>query len=230
MTYLPVESNPEVTVDSLFGEYLLFGVLGKLLYKYPDQAWYQSLADDEIFIELPVFSEQAELHEGISLLKKWSENYQGGAQGRFDELRNEYTRLFIGLGTVLAPPWESVFFSEKRLIFQEETLQVRSWYRQFGLEVEKINHEPDDHLGLELAFLAHLSGLAAEALQNSDLEKYEEIQKAYLQFLIEHPLRWAEIWCEQVLAHAQTDFFRGLALIIKGVFVEKASAVKGLER
>ncbi|MBO2519906.1 MAG: molecular chaperone TorD, partial [Firmicutes bacterium] len=40
---------------------------------------------------------------------------------------------------------------------------MRNWYARYGLVAEKKGQEPDDHVGLELEFVAHLAGLALEA-------------------------------------------------------------------
>ena len=71
-------------------------------------------------------------------------------------------RAFSSSAKVLTPP-ESVYFSEERLVFQEETLQVREWYRRFDLQSVKL-HEPDDHVGLELTFWLILPNVAWQHL------------------------------------------------------------------
>ena len=52
------------------------------------------------------------------------------------------------------------------MIFQEQTLHVRQWYSRFGLQVVKLHKEPDDHIGLELEFVAHLANLALQAIRS----------------------------------------------------------------
>lgn len=84
------------------------------------------------------------------------------------------------VGKVLAPPWGSVYMSEERLVFQKETLEVRNWYREFGLAAENLYREPDDHIALELGFLAHLAKLEYEALKAKDVIRYQEIRQAQL--------------------------------------------------
>ena len=140
--------------------------------------------------------------------------------GWFHELEEDYTRLFVGPGQVLAPPWESVFVREGRLVFTEDTLEVRSWYRRCGLEPVNLYREPDDHLGLEMAFLAHLANQAAAALAESDLAGYERWLDRQREFCAAHPARWALVFCAQMEEYARTDFFRGLARMSQGALVE----------
>jgi hypothetical protein len=40
--------------------------------------------------------------------------------------------------------------------------------------------------------------------------------------LAEHLLKWASIWYSLVLEHAQTEFYRGMALLVRGVLTELA--------
>ncbi len=211
----------------LAGEALVFGLLGKLWFEYPERVWLQSLADETIFDEIPFGAEQPEVAAGLALLQQWSRDHQPARlNGSFDDLRADYTRLFIGPGKVLAPPWESAYFNEERLTFQAQTLQVRNWYRRFGLESVKLHSEPDDHAGLELAFLAHLAKLGLTALEQGDEARLAETLEAQRQFLAAHPLRWIPAWCNQVAAQANTDFYRGVARLTRGALAELASVLE----
>src|SRR5690606_33022658 len=126
--------------------------------------------------------------------------------------------LFVGTGPhVLAPPWESVYVSTEPLLFQKETLEVRNWYARFGVEARNKAHEPDDHAGLELEFLAHLAGLGLKALDEGNEAGLQDAMDAQRAFLQEHPLRWMPAWCTHVEEQAATDFYRGCALITRGL-------------
>jgi TorA maturation chaperone TorD len=204
----------------LTGEMLTFALLGRAFYVYPDQAWIQSLATEEVFAQAPFAETRPETVEALALLQRWS---GGASPSAFDDICSDYTRLFIGPGKVLAPPWESVYFSEDRLTFQESTLQVRGWFRRFGLESDKLHHEPDDHIGLEFEFVAHLARCALLALEQNDEARYDATIEARRQFIAEHPGRWAAGWCEQVEKHARTDFYRGMAMLARGAVAEALS-------
>ena len=110
-----------------------------------------------------------------------------------EKLEQDYLRLFVGLGTPLAPPWESAWASDARLLFQRETLDVRYWYRSAGLEISGLHAEPDDHIGLELEFIGRL-------LEQGDTDAAER-------FAAEHPRAWASRWCDAVQQHATLPFY-----------------------
>lgn len=204
----------------LTGEMLTFALLGKAFYVYPEQAWIRSLVAEDVFAQAPFAESQPDVVAGLASLQRWSRTVSENA---FADLCSDYTRLFIGPGKVLAPPWESVYFSEDRLTFQESTLQVREWYRRFGLESDKLHHEPDDHIGLELEFVAHLARRALLALEQHDQGGYDAAVGAQGQFIAEHLGRWASGWCGQVEAQAQTDFYRGVAMLTRGAVAEAAN-------
>lgn len=129
-------------------------------------------------------------------------------------LRRDYTRLFVGPGRPLAPPWESIYTDAERLHFAEDTLRVRAAYRQHGWQVTNLGREPDDHLGFELDFVRRLCATAIERAdegQWSDLSAILEDQRA---FLDGHLLRWVPAWAFDVSAHAQTGFYRGMAALL----------------
>ena len=206
----------------LTGETLLFSLLGKILYQIPAQEWLQPLVDNEVFTEAPFAETQPDVLKGLALLEKWSHAYQQDSQSNdlFKELQVDYTNLFTGMRKFPVAPWESVYFSDERLVFQTQTMDVRAWYRRYGLEVQKLHQEPDDHIGLELMFIAHLAQLALAALEAGKELEFEQALDAQRGFLSKHISQWVPLWCEQMLEYARTDFYRGLTLVIRGALLE----------
>jgi TorA maturation chaperone TorD len=212
--------NPSATEwqEILMGETLLLSLISRVIYNYPDRAWYQSLYEEDVFSEVPFAADKDETKTGLALMRKWGKD--GITDESFEKLHVDYTRLFIGVGKVLAPPWESVHFGEERLMFQERTLEVRTWYRRFGLEAERKYKEPDDHIGLELLFLSHLATLGIQALEKEDQDRFNELLDAQREFFKMHPGTWALTWCGLVDRNAQTEFYKGLAHLTRGALSE----------
>ena len=157
-----------------------------------------------------------------SALNQWVQQPGSISAAMIQDLNVDNTRLFVGLGRVLAPLWESVYYSEERLVFQESTLDVRHWYRRFGLEPENLHREPDDHIALEMAFIANLANFSVQALDIGDLDRCESLLQAQRDFADAHLLRWSLSWCQKVLENARTDFYRGIALLTRGALTELA--------
>jgi len=195
--------SPVEWQEILMGEALLLGLLSRVIYQYPDRSWIQSLYVDDIFSEMPFAADQDETKSGVALVQQWGR--KGVTDEAFERLKLDYTRLFIGVGKVLAPPWESVHLSEKKLIFQERTLEVRDWYKRFGLE---------------LLFLSHLASLGIQSLEKEDQTRFNELLDAQREFIKMHPGTWALTWCGLVERNAQTDFYKGFAYLTHGALFE----------
>ena len=218
---MKTDYSAEEWKDLLTGESLLLAVLGKLLYSAPNRDWLEELIHSGIFAEAPFGGSQPLVQRGFEMMQAWCEqNRQNLTDDHYADLQEDYLRLFIGLDKVLAPVWESVYFNEEHLVFQEQTYQVRVWYRRFGAEIENFRKEPDDHIGLELIFVAFLAQRALENLQRKDEQAFEEDLRAQRNFLDEHLLRFAPNWFDLVEQHAATDFYRALGHLIWGSLQE----------
>jgi TorA maturation chaperone TorD len=219
--------NIESWNSTLLGETLLFGLLGKIIYQDLNRSLLESLIKDEVFNETPFGESQTEVQHGMELLSFWSrENANGISDTEFDLLKQDHLKLFIGLNIMPTPPWESVYFSEKHMVFQEQTIQVREWYARFGVQAERINNEPDDHIGLEMLFISHLASLALQAIKEDDQNKLNDILQAQRDFLSEHLLRWGPVWAKLVKQYANTDFYRGIAHLTHGALLAIAETLE----
>ena len=216
--------------DWLTGELLLFGLLGRLLYTLPERDWYRSLVADDVFAELPLPADQPDVAAALQRLQAWRGGLGGQlADDAFAALQADYNRLFVGPGPAEAPLWESVYFNDERMLFQEQTAQVRHWYEAFGLQRTSTAREPEDHLGLELSFLAHLAAQSLQALDEQRPAALDELLSAQRQFLRDHPLRWVPAWHGLVEGQARTDFWRAIAQLTHGALHVVADHL-GLER
>lgn len=140
-----------------------------------------------------------------------------GAEEDLLTLARDYQRLFIGPGRVLAPPHESVHLTRDRLVFDQQTREVRAAYRQFGRVAPALHREPDDHLGLELDFLAHLCLRTLDALDAGDEASVDATLATQQTFLTNHTLVFADKVTDLIAEHARTDFYRGVGLLVAGV-------------
>lgn len=220
-------TNDEIIHAGLAGQMLLFGFLGLALQGEPDRSRLNEWIAAEVFSEAPFGGEQGDVRQGMAELAQWTqENAPLISDAAYQALREDRLRLLVGMGPVLAPPWESVYFSQERLLFQEETLQVRQWYARFGLEVERLYHEPDDHIGLEYSFLAHLASLGLQAAERGDAAELADLRQAQAEFVSQHLLRWEPAWARLMLQHAHTDFYRGLAQLAHGALLALAGELQ----
>lgn len=208
--------NPD-WIPTLTGEVLLTGLLAKVIYTEPAEALFNALIAEDIFSEIPFGANQEESQQGMAILSQWAGEQQGAlGKPALDALKVDYLALFIGPAKMHAPLWESVYFSKEHLVFQERTLEVRKWYRRFGLQVEHLNNEPDDHIGLEFSFIAHLASQALHAAEVRDLTGFIHHWNAQKEFFSAHLLQWGPEWSRLVIQNARTDFYRGIGHLTLG--------------
>lgn len=192
----------------------LFSLLGRLIYGVPDRKLIDAFAREKPYEAIPFVDTQA-VGDIQSDFTAWATDWERNESDRkFSELRAEYTRLFVGQRKVIAPLWESVYFNRDRMVFQEETFQVRSAYRRYGLQVDKLSHEPDDHLCYELLFIAALFGKCAEHEEKGNRDEAQKVWNDLRSFTLFHPLTWTSKWNDLVQENTQCKFYRGYAALV----------------
>lgn len=221
MSEITKQMTAEAWTEQFLGQYLLFGLLGKLLYSNPDSTLLKPVIEGDLFDEAPFASNNPDVVAGLSLLQQWSKQYQQPARHKevLTETQVDYMRLFAITERLPLAPWESFYGNDERLLFQESMLDVRNWYARFGLELVNAHREPDDHIGLELLFMAHLAQMGLKAVEEGNALNLEQAVAAQSGFLTNHLLKWAPQWSEQMVQHARTDYYRGLALVVRGALL-----------
>ncbi len=131
-------------------------------------------------------------------------------------LEADFRRLFVGPGHLVAPPWESVHVSGEGLTFAAQTLDVRRAYAEFGLEAPALHREPDDHVGLELAFVGELAVAALRAADAGDVVGQTHVVTAMARFAEAHLAVWVPGFARLVAEHADTALYRGVGLLLDG--------------
>lgn len=196
------------------GRELVYSFLARVYQEGPNQEMLGALAGEQFLDELAADSQNEDLTAGCRQMQAELAAHRGDLETYHQELQGDYNRLFVGPGHLEAPPWESVYRSKEHLLFSKETLAVRDFYRSFGLESKKKNREPDDHLGLELEFMAWLCREGSARIQNGG--DFEELLTGQQRFLQEHLQQWVPALTADIQRAARTDFFRGLARLTRG--------------
>lgn len=140
---------------------------------------------------------------GAALLMEALRPLQSLTDEGLEAIRQEYTKLFLGPEELVAPPWESVYTTKARALFQESTLEVRNWYKRFGYQPAGYPNYPDDHISLMLHFLALLTGEALACLE-SCAEGYKNVLKGQKEFAQSHLLNWLPRY-EQDMDKSETN-------------------------
>jgi len=90
---------------------------------------------------------------------------------------------------------------------QQPMFEVRGWYEQYGMTAENWRTRSEDHLALQLQFIARLLDKAGDAGQSP------ELLQSVARFLDEHLLRWINDFGQRVAQRCATGFYAGSALL-----------------
>lgn len=182
--------------------------LARLLDREPDAELIVQLAGapSRDWFGLSVTGEGAAL--GLALLDQYMKQAtatDASLAAAVEELAADYADLFLTFGKRLAAN-ESFWLTDDHIERQEPMFDVRGWYAHYGVAAENWRMRPDDHLVLQLAFVARLlqSGNEAARLDAG-------------RFLDRHLLRWSKDLFGGVARRADTAFFGGLALVSEAI-------------
>lgn len=143
---------------------------------------------------------EGELEAGYARLKSYLDQC---GENACEELAVDYASTFLAAGQAkveAALPYESIYTSEKHIFMQESWEDAVCRYAQKGLgKGETIRDLQEDHLALELEFMANL------------VEK--DPPEEQLDFLKSHLLNWVEAFYEDVNRYAKTEFYKAVAEI-----------------
>jgi TorA maturation chaperone TorD len=133
--------------------------------------------------------------EGVSLLPTNADD-----QRAWDDLAAEYAAIYL-TGAYGASPYESVWTDDDRLTCQGAMFELREIYHQAGLMAANWRQRPDDHLVLQLLYIAHAARHAASV----------EDWRALATMLDEHLLRWVGQFAARITERSSSLFYVGLA-------------------
>ena len=126
----------------------------------------RALADEEIPLSFLESLRAMELETGTEL-----DAFAGGLaeldddalEGQRRELAADHASALLGMSVDPVSPYESVHTSEKHLMMQEARDAVVAAYREQGFAASKDLRTPEDHISLELDFMAALCERLADA-------------------------------------------------------------------
>lgn len=158
---------------------------------------------DRVAASFAFESEDANLVQGVQALK----SYLGGIDEQgIEQLAVWFDRIFFGMGPLSAShafPYESVYTSQRGLLMQEAYAATRRAYREQGMRKSDTFAEPDDHIAVQLSFMAALCTRALEALEDCNEELVVAACKVQRDFLNTHILNWIDRFAADVRAAAK---------------------------
>lgn len=121
-----------------------------LTMRYPDPVF----CNDTFFDTLESLLASLDWQTELVAIEQW----RAQSPDPVDELRTEYTRLFINSSSrSTVPPYASIYLDGDTCLQGRTTERTRDFYRERGYDLAE-ETEPADHISLELDFLAALAG------------------------------------------------------------------------
>ncbi|NLG10822.1 MAG: molecular chaperone TorD family protein [Coriobacteriaceae bacterium] len=179
--------------------------------------------------DFPLLPANEQMEEALSALADCTKRLTQYSQAEAQTAVNvEFTRLFIGPGKPSAPPWESLYRERAVTLFGRPTEEMRELYRRKGLRIERPGKQLEDHLGLELLYLAHcIDEVIAEVsvgkspptdeLARIDYLREESIEQ--LAFIRKHPLWWIDRLFENATNAMSIGYYPPLIKLAWGVLL-----------
>ena len=204
----------------------LYSLMHKLFGREPDEELLNILTDEHTGEAFGLLSEEEKdiMDRTAVFLGEIREEKQNPAF--LEETKDEYTRLFIGPMSLVAPPWESVYGQKDAMLFQESTLEVRNTYRQYGLIPEGYPHVADDSLALELHFMALLAQRGLDAFYAGKNDDLTADLTGSSDFLKKHLLVWVPKFLERMKGAKTSILYPQMCLVLDEFLRKDAETVK----
>lgn len=127
------------------------------------------------------------------------------------EAAAQFAALLLNMSANPVHPYESVYTSAENLLMQRSRDEVLAAYRQAGFERSGDLNVPEDHVAIELEFMARLCRKEADALRAGDEAAAQAARDLQRDFLRDHVLAWVPQLCDDLEKRAQPGLYRGLA-------------------
>lgn len=159
-----------------------------------------------------LFEQLLEGSEETGLLKGYVDSVEGkDAQELFASSKSEFAALFLGMSAKPVFTSESVYLSENHCLMQEQRDEVLALYRSAGFVPDASFREPEDHIAVELSFMAQLCALALENVKEGDADAAEEYADRQKEFFESHLGKWTFEFCAAVRQNNRANFYRAVA-------------------
>jgi TorA maturation chaperone TorD len=224
--FLPFPYKEEMQILAM-GRVQFSAFLKSHFLNLPDEEFITPLRKADFLNALGAIQTNQDLHpdiiRGAGLMQGYLENHQHTSSEELSQLLGkDRTRLYRGVSPSYGPPppyetvWNptkgeaSALLKELNRIYQESNLTQAPGAR-----------ERPDYIGMQLGYIESMAEMEDKAWQRDDetgaLEAFER-QRA---FLVEH-LDWVSEFIESALQEAETDFYTGHLLMLRGFLVQQA--------
>ncbi len=144
-----------------------------------------------------------------------------------EELAADYASLFLGAGKHPAHPYESVHTSEDGIIMRESWNDVLEIYGEYSLRKAEHFTQPEDHIAIELEFMAYLCLETQKAIDKEDSKSIDGLIKAQKDFIKKHLASWVPNFYNDIIkGSAKFNFYMAVAKILRNFILTEEITLK----
>jgi len=202
-------------LEALAKRVFAYNLLSRVFIEEANAEFLKTLIDNNLLESFPFQEKDATLPPALTEAGFYLKDPDILNEHNILMLGSDFLALYVGPEKMKAGPYESMYRSQKKLLFQEHTLQVRDSYAKEGFKSKNMQREPDDHMGLELEFMAKMSEKAYDATRTAKFSAAKRALKSMKSFLDEHILVWVDAYVDRSIKGADTDFYRGMAKVLR---------------
>lgn len=131
-----------------------------------------------------------------------------------DEIGQDFHDLFVHNTVPLYESFYNYPVGEQPGPWGKATEEVQRFYKTLGLTIDEELQIVPDHMSAELFFMSYL-------VENGFLPGQKK-------FLEEHLVKWIPLFCDGIQAHAKTDFYRRIAILLKELVSSDSEELRGV--
>ena len=114
------------------------------------------------------FSEASELLE--KFVARVKADFEKDKGAFLQDLAAEYASLFLNVGPKPVHLVESVYLGKDHLLYKEPYFDVIRIYQMYSFKKRSSFKEPEDHVSIELEFMAHLCDFTVRSVENGKVD------------------------------------------------------------
>ena len=172
----------------------------------PEEAFVERLLGDEL--QFPDDSVNESMDEGFDLLRAWlDENRDRNAVAVHEDLRREYTELFVGPRPQVLP--HETHYRDDTEFIGEGLAEVEASYGAAGWAAPEDYPEEDDFIAVEMTFLRYL--IDQQRNGHEEAFGFERV------FIDEHLSQWIDDFVAETRGETDDGLFLAAALVCRGI-------------
>lgn len=195
---------------------ILYDVFGDVMSRKLDPSWLESNFQRNLATGLPDVAGKEEMLRSLTRAAQDAEYYS--------KIQLDYDALFIVPGPKLIFPYESCYTQHNNdgsfgRLWQKPAQDMESILKEWDIQFAEGWDLIPDHIAVELFFMGHLCRLAAK--DNSAAENLTKVKEWEKRFWESHSMNWVFELLDNMKQKADTDFYRGIALLMNAFLEEE---------